>query len=518
MTQGKGTDSVEGLLRHTSIYAIAPLFQRVLGLVLIGLYTSALTPGEFGLVALAELFLLFLPFLVGTNLVAGLTRFYFEHEDQRDRSSVVSGTALVLLGLALAGALVSFVFRGPIASLLVQTQDAGSTTPFVEYIGICAWIVPFSLGTALGIQALQVEKRSKAVTSIQVAKTVFEAAAKLWLLFGLGLGAKGLLLGMLLGEAVFGTGLAVALFRRHGTRLIGRTFMPLVRYTLPLVPVGLFQLGLHRLDTVLISRLGPTEVAYEHAGVDVTVAEHWVGVYNLSYLIPMTFHMAAMASFMRIWVPNVFALRNDAEQADHVRRIGTLVVLGIALAYGQVALYGREGVHLIAGRPSYLEGAKIVPWVAFAYVFYALYALSQAALMKLFATRTLALLNGSALALNVALNLALIPRYGYLGAAMATAFSFSALAAAAAIAAARMDLPPFKARTAATAVAFALLAAVAGRSIDGVTDAWSPLALAAKLAVTAVMIGLNLAVLPSAYRAGIRESLQGLLRRLRRAA
>ena len=87
------TDSIGRLLRHTSIYAITPVFQRLLGLVLVGVYTSVLPTGEYGLLALTDLFLALFPLLIGTSLLGGLSRHYFVHEDPDDRSSVISGSS-----------------------------------------------------------------------------------------------------------------------------------------------------------------------------------------------------------------------------------------------------------------------------------------------------------------------------------------------------------------------------------------------------------------------------------------
>lgn len=516
MTDSKRTDSVGGLLKHTSIYAIAPIFQRLLSLVLVGLYTKKLGTGEYGVIALVELFLTLLPILVGSNLVAGLSRFYFEQKDDRDRSSLISGTLILLISLAAAGASASYLGRNEIASWLVRSGDADSIGHVASYLAICCGIVPFALATNLGLETFQVEKRSKAVTTFALVKTVFEAALKLWFLYGLDMGVKGYLLGVLVGEIVAGTLMLAWVFRCHGARIVPRTLGPLVRYTIPLLPVGAFQLGLHRLDVALLSSLGPDEVSHvTKDGLEITVAQDWVGIYNLGYMIPMLFHAAAMASFMRIWLPNVFALRTDPEKAAHVRRVGTLVVLGIALAYGQVALFGREGVHLIAGQDSFHVAARVVPWIAFAYVFYALYALAQAALMKMFATGTLALINGLALGLNVALNLVLIPRYGYLGAAAATALSFAALALAATFAAGRRDLPPVSLRVAAKAVCLAALAAAMGVLLDRHTEAWSILALACKGTVTLAIVGLSFFALPREDRGAVIATVRHFLDRRR---
>ena len=177
---GERTDSIPSLLRHTSIYAITPIFQRLLGLVLVGVYTAVLPAGEYGLLGLIALFLALFPLLIGTSITAGVSRHYFLYDDSEDRSSVISGAAIALTASSTAGAALVLIFREPIAGFLFAVQGKTPNAAFVEYISICALLVPFSLLTKTGIEALQVQKRSKAVVAISLAKTLLETALKLY--------------------------------------------------------------------------------------------------------------------------------------------------------------------------------------------------------------------------------------------------------------------------------------------------------------------------------------------------
>lgn len=507
-------ESVGGLLRHTSIYAIAPLFQRALALVLVRYYTKALGAGPYGLLSLVDLFIALLPLIAGTSLVAGLSRHYFVHEDRRDRSSVVSGSALVLLGTSIVGVALVLLLREPIAALLFATRDAAPPAEFVHWIVIAACVVPFSLMTRVGIEALQVEKQSRTVVSITVSKAVVESALKLVLLFVFDMGVSGFLLAVLAGEAVTGTLLFAHVVRTHGLRLDPKTFGPVLRYTLPLVPVGLFQMGLHQSDRFLIKQLGPDSVVGETAaGSELTVTDSWLGIYGLGYQIPFLLHTASISSFMRIWKPSLFGIKDAELQRNELRRVGTLVVVGLATVYGLLAIYGREAVHLLAGEPALRAGAEVVPWIATAYLGYALYSLAQAALMVVYATSSLAVINLAALVANLLLNIALIPRFGYMGAAGATLLSFLLLAALGYARSAARSVRPFPVGHALLALMAVAAAGTLGRAIDGVTAPWSIPAMAAKaLAIALVAAGL-FASLPAEMRNGAIQRLRDRFRR-----
>ncbi len=506
---GEPPDSILGLLKHTSVYAITPIFQRLLGLVLVGIYTAVLPAGEYGLLGLISLFLALFPLLIGTSILAGVSRHYFLYEDPADRSSVISGAAIALIISSTAGAALILTFREPIAGFLFAIQGKAPNPALVEYVSICALLLPFALITKTGTEALQAQKRSKAVVIISLAKMLLETALKLYFLFVPKMGVLGFLYAMLIGEMLAGTAFAVYIARVHGRVLVLKTFKPLLRYTLPLIPMGLFQLCLHQADTLLIQRLGPDEVIGMGAdGVPLTVASQWLGVYFLGYQIPFLFHTAVMGSFMRIWAPNVFALDDGQASRENMRRIGTLVALSIGGLYAQVALFGREAIQLIGRQEAYQAANEVVPWVALGYVAYALYGLSQVVLMKVFAVRSLAALNAVALGVNLLLNFLWIPEYGSVGAAAATTVSFSVLALSAAWLSKRKGVQPFTS----TSVLFGLLlvagAAAAGATIDQATVPWAAGGLAAKAGVSAALALLLFASLPNDDRKRLLETLR----------
>ena len=507
------TDSLAGLLKHTSIYAIAPIFQRALSVVLIAVYTTALEPSEYGLLTLMDLFLALFPILVGTSLIAGLSRHYFVQESSEERSAVISGTAIALVACSAAGALLAYYFRAPLAAAVFRSTGRGVSSELVDYLTISIAYMPFALLCRTGFEALQIEKRSKLVVKITLAKTLLEASLKLIFLLIFEWGVMGFLFAVLIGEAVAGVGFGAFILRRHGARITRKTMLPLARYALPLVPVGIFQLGLHQADTLMIEKMGPSSViGIGEDGVELTLARQWLGIYGIGYKLPFLFHTAVMASFMRIWRPNLFALKEDATRGGHVQRVGSLVSIAIIGLYAQVSLFGREAVRLLGRKEALHAADAVVPWIAIGYVVYAFYGLSQAALMSAFATRSLAVINAFALAVNLALNYVWIAEYGYLGAAAATTVSFAFLAAVSATVSTRRGIAPFYASTILRGLCVLVAAVILGRYIDLQTEAWSLTGFAAKGAVSLLLVALLIAALPAADRArvvgAVRDKLQ----------
>ena len=233
-------------------------------------------------------------------------------------------------------------------------------------------------------------------------------------------------------------------------------------------------------------------------GAPLTVAREWLGVYNLGYQIHFLFRAAVMSSFVRSGRPTSSPWKTTRRAGGRPPRRDAhgLSIRGL---YAEIALFGR-GVQLIGRQDSYHAANDVVPWVAMGYVAFALYGLSQAALMSVFAVRALAVLNGLALAVNLALNYLWIPEYGYVGAAAATTASFAVLALSSAWMSAVRGITPFSVASVLIGALLVAGASMAGASIDQATETWAIGGLAAKAGISLALIALLFAARPSRER------------------
>lgn len=485
-------ETVRGLLRHSWIYSLAPVVQRLLALVLIRFYTRKLDTGEFGILEIADVLILLVPQLMGVNLLAGLTRFYFDQRQVRDRAAVVTSTTLALACVSGLVALVLIGLRTPLAGALFASP-AGEPVPppLVDAFTVAVLIVPFSLSTRSALVYLQVLKRSKASTAIQLAKAVLEAALKLWMLFGLEWGVFGFLLSVLIGEALAALLLVGWMVARLGARFDWRVFKPLLMYSLPLIPAGILQLLLHQADRLLLQHLGPQEqVGIGQDGSPLTLAQQWVGVYGLGYKLGFLLQTVILASFMQIWQPHVFGLSGERRR-EELERVGTWTLAALAAIYLPAAVLGRQAVDLLAGDEAYRAAFLVVPWIVLAYACYASYSMSQVTLLAAKRTVDLLGLNLVAVLVNVGLNLWWIPaapERGYLAPTFATLVTFAALAAGAAYLGARSGLRTYRPGRALATFAVLTLATAAAVAVDGWRDPLAEGNLAPVLGLKALLL------------------------------
>jgi O-antigen/teichoic acid export membrane protein len=404
-----------GLLKHSAIYSAAPVLRQVLSVGMSRFYTAWLGTAGAGVKENADLWGIALQQVLGQNVLGAMVRFYYDQKDARARAAVVTSCTLLILLVAFALCGVALVFVPWLTPLLL---GRGGEVPASELGRVCVLLlllVPFQLATVSGNYYLFALKRSRTYTAIQTAKLLFEIGMNVWLMGTLGLGVTGFLLSMLAGEILTSAGLVGWMMVRLKPRIDRELLRPILRYALPLVPVGLLQLLLHQ---------GDRRIVLELLGQDAA------GVYGFGYRIAMLVTNMVLGPFIVTWQPFIFGIEDKAERARLVARVGTYAVLSIAVASLGVILFGRQAALLLAGDPEFHAAYRVVPFVATGYVFWALYNVSQTPLFLDKRTGRLVLVNLCAVLLSLALNAwVLVPHLEILGAALASLTTFAVLAA-----------------------------------------------------------------------------------------
>jgi len=141
-----------------------------------------------------------------------------------------------------------------------------------------------------------------------------------------------------------------------------------------------------------------------------------------------------LSPFETAWQPFVLARMRMTDAPRTLARVVTYAAagfLGLGLA---VAVLGRELLMALTFKnPSFWAGAPVIPWVVLAYLFHGAFLLTSIGIGIEKKARYYPLITAAAAAANIGLNLALIPRFGMMGAAWATAAAYALMAALGAI-------------------------------------------------------------------------------------
>ena len=447
--------------RHSAIYGIGGLVSRIIAVILLPLYTRYLTPSDYGKIET----LLALTTVMGLILRAGITsaffRFYFDVEDDAGRLRVLRTSFWFTMGGGTLGLVLLLAFAGPVSTLLFGTASAAN---LVRAAGVALWAtVNYEQMTSL----FRVEERSVAFVCASLANVFLTIGITLLLVVGLEKGALGVIVGNFSGTLI--VYLALLGYRREqlGLQFDRQLLREMNRFGLPLVPTALFLWITNFSDRFFLVKLA-----------DVSEA----GLYSVGVRVASAM-VLLLTAFRMAWPAFAYSIRDEREA--RLTYAYVLTYLTVITTWGALALtlLAPWLVDLLAA-PRFSDSASVVGPLAFATVSYAAYIVIAIGVGRARRTQFNWVVTGAAAVVNVALNFALIPTYGMMGAAIATVAAYTTMAVGMAWWSQKIYPVPYQWRRVATAALAGVALAAAGKELDVGLGGAAVLAFAYPLALT----------------------------------
>jgi O-antigen/teichoic acid export membrane protein len=475
------------LARHSAIYGLGGIVSRLLAVFLLPLYTHYLTTSDYGKIETLVAGTAVLTIVLRAGISSAFFRFYFDSPEREARRRVLRTSFWFTMSTATAGLLAGLALAEPIAAgLFGDGGDAGLVR--AAFVGLWAQMNYEQL-TAL----FRVEERSTAFVFASLANILLTVGATVLLVVVLDRGPLGVLVGNFTGTLL--VYLALLGYRREqlGLELDRSLLREMNRFGLPLVPSALFLWATNFSDRFFLVTLADA-------------AE--VGRYSLAVRIASAM-VLLLTAFRTAWPAFAYSLEEDREARRTYGFVLTYLVFitsWIALALSLLAPWLVQW--LAPSNRDFWPAADVVPPLAFAAVAFGGYIVMAIGVGRARRTQFNWVVTGVAAALNVALNLLLVPRYGMEGSAVATIASYTLMFAGMTLNAQRVYRVPYQWRRVATLVAVAVGLTVLGK----VLDVALPLAIGLSLVFPLALLPLGF------YLPAERARLRARLRREQRAA
>jgi O-antigen/teichoic acid export membrane protein len=378
---------------------------RGLGFVLLPVYTRYLSPAEYGIVALTVTCTVVLGMIFPLGLRGAISRTYYQSGTVEERKERVGTLWIAMILFAVASALL-LDRAGPSLAAAVLPE-----VPFHPFLRLAVWTALLGVLGLTPLVLLQAQERARAYVLLTLWTALTTTAVTVSLVVRGG-GARGYLQGALIGAALAAIPyLALTIGQiRPVFRL--RILMPALAFSLPLVPHALAGWALEMSDRAILTRFLPL---------------HDVGVYSLGYQLGAAMGLVTTA-FNAAWVPFLFGtLKNEGDAAyPKLARLVTYYAVALCFIALGWSLLVEHAIRLIAG-PEFREAYRITPWVVGGYVLAGLYLVPTNLLFWRQRTRVIPLVTIAAGAVNVGLNLWLVPRHGAIAAAWSTLAAYAVL-------------------------------------------------------------------------------------------
>lgn len=386
-------------------FAAASIAQRTIGFLLVPLYARVLDPVEYGQIGVITAISAALGTILGFGLETAVFRAWIRLRDQGAESDVFVNT---VGGFALAV---------PLSAALLLALTIGPSTARAFDVPVLALQIAL-VGTALATSAtvvplalLRAQERLRDYLRLTATQVVLSVGLMLLLVAVMGLGVLGWMTATACSSAVLLVrGLAI-LGHRWTTEVDTGHLREVLAFGLPLIPHALAHWGLSLSDRAVLGALAdPAEV----------------GAYYVAYQFALPIAVLAVAVSQAIQPLYAQASVQTASRRSAAAAT-THQILFVASLAAAVAAVGPPLVYAMLP-PEYAAAARFVPWIAVGVGLFGIYLVPMNA-VSVMAGRTgwVWVFTLLAAAVNLGLNLILIPRIGALAAAINTMVAYAVL-------------------------------------------------------------------------------------------
>lgn len=393
-------------IRHTAIYLLGNLSTKLIGIVLLPLYTKELTVAEYGILGILEITIFIIAQILLTGQSHALLRFYDLDEFREKKKSVVLTIFIFLAVSGISINLFGYLYSSQLAYLFSESAK------FEVYLKLCFVIILLRILNTFFFTVLRAKENSVLYAAGNIVKFLMILIFNVYFIAILKIGVKGILYSTMIGEAVILVFLFIYMIPEMVAKFEWKILSASISFGFPLVFTSIAVLSLSMGDRYILKIL----VNYKE-----------VGLYNLGYKIAGVLNMLFIQSFTLGLMPLAYKMYGKQGDKRYYSKMLTYFLFVIMWAGLGLSVFSKEVLKIFVLSPDYMSAYNVVPIIVLLYVFSGAKSVVNLGLLLKRKTKYIAYKTIGAAVLNIILNFLLIPQFKMMGAAIATAISFFAL-------------------------------------------------------------------------------------------
>ena len=397
-------DHIKRTIQLGSIYSIGSISQGALFVLLFPIYTSFLSPQDFGIIGLMSITVSVLTRFVSSPLNSAFTRFYYAPEYREKSGILLFNLFLWALLIITCFAVIFWRISEYLAGVLLQDRNLAH---LLKIYALILFLQPFS---SLFLCLLRMLERAKYFVFTSISSLLLSAGLTLYLLTVLKKGVLALIVGNLLSLIVTIIMVLPVFIKKSTFKLSRSTLIPPLKYAYPLLLSEYSNLLIQSGDRYVLRIFNSVSM---------------VGLYSFGYQIAGILQTALVTPLKQALQPVVLKQEEDPEAIRHLLRMGAtyFYLIGCAACL-LISLFSREILMLFARKEVFWAAWVIVPIITYSYVQHGLgnfVGWGMGLMKKSFHVSGIVLV---AALVNIGLNFLFVPQWDMLGAAFATMLSY----------------------------------------------------------------------------------------------
>jgi len=388
-------------LKHSFIYGTGALLSKIVGFLLIPLYTRYLTTSDYGVLELLDLTSTIVSIFISMRIGSAVIRFYYDSIDELEQKKVVSTAYMATFVSALLVVLFSQIFSIRLSGLIFDTNI------YDKYFKLVFMATALSLISSVPEAYLMARKQSIFYTIISLMTLSSYLILNIYFIVFLKMGILGILYSSVITKIFNSSVLSFYCITKNSLFFSFTKFKSMLKFSLPLIPANVGTFILNYADRFILQKLA-------------TIAE--VGIYALGYKFGYMLPVLVMGPINMIWTPQMFELASKSDKKT-IEKMFTYIMLILIFCGLGLILLTKDAIRIMATPPFY-PAYKVVSFVVLGYILRGMASFFWNGIMIAKKTIYIGISVFISALSNILLNILLIPQFRTMGAAYSTAISF----------------------------------------------------------------------------------------------
>ena len=217
-------EEIKVIVKHSSVYGLGIILQRIPPFILLPLYLNYLTPSDFGRKEIISLVVDFLGIVISMGIANAMTRFYYEYDRKIHQNEVVS-TIIISFGIFSGLLLVAVSTQSEnIAGVLI---DSPSDKSLIIMALASLW---FNTLYHMGLTYIRIKEKSGIYITFTVSKLCLQLGLNVLFIAHFGWGLYGIFISTLISSSMYFVILVIPLMLNIGFRFSANKLKEILKF------------------------------------------------------------------------------------------------------------------------------------------------------------------------------------------------------------------------------------------------------------------------------------------------
>lgn len=394
-------NKIKMTLKHSGIYSLGGLLPKLIGYLLLRLYTTELGASGYGNFAIFDISLQIFVAVFLFSLPTAMMRWYIPEKDEEKRRSILFTVFAAVFVIALALMAILVPLRGKFSQLFFQS-DLYSRSFLILIVNIGLQML-----STYTLTYLRMRQKSVVYMVLTVIRFTLVLVLNIFLVANRHMGVEGILLSQLAGNALLLIFTLIFIVKEFNFKFDMPIFREMMVYGFPLIFATL---------SVQMLRLSDKYIIF------FMMDSVQTGVYNLGYKIASIVNVLVIHSFQLGFLPIAYGMIGKPGAKRFYSKMLTYYVLVLVMCSLALILFAKEMVMFASpNETAFMDAMKVIPVLAIGFIFEGMRQIFAINFHIMKKTRYNAWINMTAAVISVGLSIFLVQIFGYMGVAYSVA-------------------------------------------------------------------------------------------------